>query len=140
MQKVLTRLTIPVLLILMATGCGGKKKETKEGSKTEPGKAKVGVGAKGKGYGNALPLLKPAATFWKAKEALAFNAVIPKNMQLFEATNGRKPKSHEEFMQKIIRDGKVSLPDLDEGLEYFYDAKKGELMVRNSTDPNTNSN
>ena len=120
---------ILTLSLIAVVGCGPKsKKDDKEKDKT--GKAKVGVGAKGEGYGNMAPILKPASTFWKAKEAIAFNIVIPKNMQLFEATNGRKPKSHEEFMEKIIGEGKVKLPKLDEGLEYFYDADKGELMVR----------
>ena len=57
-------------------------------------------------------------------------AQIKKNMDLFEATHDRKPNSHEEFWQAIIVDGGVSLPELEEGEDYFYDAQKEELMVR----------
>ncbi|MEC9093874.1 MAG: hypothetical protein VX438_14285 [Planctomycetota bacterium] len=110
-------------------GCRNSVERKDIPSKT--GKARVGVGKKGEGYGNLVPILKPAATFWKVKEKIAFEIVIPKTLQLFEATHGRKPKSHAEFMKKIIEEGKVKLPQLDEGLEYFYDAQNGELMVRN---------
>jgi hypothetical protein len=57
-------------------------------------------------------------------------AQIKKNMDLFEATNGRKPTSHEEFWQAIIVDGGVALPELEEGEEYFYDVKNDVLMVK----------
>ncbi len=109
-------------------GCAGQKSKDSE---SKEGKAKVGVGKKGEGYGINVPLLKPASTFWKVKEKIAFDILIPKNVQLFQAKTGRKPKSHEEFMQEIVVKGKVKLPELDEGLEYYYDADKGELMVRN---------
>lgn len=133
-----SKATIFAMMILVFVGCSGSKETTKseKDTKSKTGKAKVGVGKKGEGYGNVVPILKPAATFWKAKEKIAFEIAIPKTMQLFEAINGRKPKSHEEFMEKIIRDGKVKLPELDEGMEYFYDAKQGELMVRNSRKEN----
>ena len=60
-------------------------------------------------------------------------AQIKKNMDLFEATNGRKPASHEEFWQAIIVDGGVNLPELEEGEEYFYDVKNDALMVKTPT-------
>lgn len=123
-------------ILLLLSGChGGPQNHGGEPQNKEPksktGKAKVGVGKKGEGYGNMVPILKPAATFWKVKEKIAFEIAIPKTLQLFEAAQGRKPKSHDEFMQKIIREGKIKLPELDEGLEYFYDSQSGELMVRN---------
>lgn len=61
-------------------------------------------------------------------------AQIKKNMDLFEATNGRKPASHEEFWQAIIVDGGVSLPELEEGEEYFYDVENDALMVKTPTE------
>ena len=57
-------------------------------------------------------------------------AQIKKTMDLFEATNDRKPASHEEFWQAIIVDGGVSLPELEEGEEYFYDVENDVLMVK----------
>ena len=121
-----------VLMVAFLVGClPPPKKEMIDDKKSKEGKAKVGVGKKGEGYGNNVPYLKPAATLWKAKEKIVFEIAIPKSMQLFEALNGRKPKTHDEFMTEIIKKGQIKLPELDKGLEYFYDGKKGELMVRN---------
>ena len=39
------------------------------------------------------------------------------------------PKSHEEFMQRIIKDNDIVLPELPGGRRYVYDPKTGELMV-----------
>ncbi|MEE2641844.1 MAG: hypothetical protein VX768_14550 [Planctomycetota bacterium] len=119
-----------MLLGCLAFCCGCVEQASRE-KESPVGKAEVGVGKKGKGYGNRVPILKPAATFWRVKEKIAFEIAIPKSLQLYEATHGHKPKTHDEFMEKIIRDGKIKLPELDEGLEYFYDAKAAQLMVRN---------
>ena len=62
-------------------------------------------------------------------------AQIKKTMDLFEATNDRKPASHEEFWQAIIVDGGVSLPELEEGEEYFYDVENDVLMVKTPAAP-----
>jgi hypothetical protein len=89
-------------------------------------KAAVGVGEKGRQY---PAYLYPAATYWAIREQVVFTMQIPKTMQLFEATEGRKPRDHEEFMQRIIKEGMIKLPDLPEGDRYVYDPKRGELMV-----------
>ena len=85
---------------------------------------------KGEGYGNNVPLLKPASTFWKAKGDLIYK-LIKHQVDLHEAING-KIKSHEEFMEKIVKpnQSRIKLPELKPGLEYYYDPDKGELMVR----------
>jgi len=49
---------------------------------------------------------------------------------LFAATEGRKPNSHEEFMNKIIKFNKIQLPTLPAGEKYVYDPQEGELMVQ----------
>ena len=59
--------------------------------------------------------------------------MIKHNLDLFEATNSRYPKSQEEFFQAIITDGGVTLPELREGEEYWYDVENHELMVRTPT-------
>lgn len=95
-----------------------------------PVKAGAGVGKRqGEGYGDAMPLLKPASVYWKASEELKFNLVTHVKNQ-FEALEGRKVKSHEEFMEQIVAKSKIKLPELAEGLEYFFDAESGDLMVR----------
>ena len=50
-------------------------------------------------------------------------------MQLFQATNGHFPKSHEEFMKEIIEFGQIKLPELPEGKSYVYEPKTHQLMV-----------
>lgn len=90
--------------------------------------AKEGVGEKGRNYGGGL-ITEPASQYWKAKERIAFNIQIPKAMQLFKLTNGSAPKSHDEFMEKIIEPGRIELPQLPPGRRYVYDPKSEKLMV-----------
>ena len=50
----------------------------------------------------------------------------------YEATNGEKPKTYEEFMEVIIKKGKpdgIQLPMLPYYQEYAYDSDKKELVV-----------
>ena len=56
-------------------------------------------------------------------------AAIPDAMNTFKALNGRKPKSHEEFMKEIIKASGIKLPDLPPDAKYVYDPQKGELTV-----------
>ena len=95
--------------------------------------AAVGVGKKGrkleKHKGTGQIIAQPAVSYFRAKEKIVFEIVIPKNMQLFQATNGRFPKSHEEFMKEIIEFGQIQLPELPEGGRYVYDPKTHQLMV-----------
>ena len=64
-----------------------------------------------------------------AKERLVFEIQIPEAMKLFKATEDRLPKSHEEFMERIVKENHIILPLLPEGHRYVYDPKRGELMV-----------
>jgi hypothetical protein len=53
-------------------------------------------------------------------------------IDLYEATNGEKPKTYEEFMDEIIKKGKpdgIWLPMLPYYQEYGYDPDKRELVV-----------
>jgi hypothetical protein len=76
------------------------------------------------GYYNALF----SARFY-AENSMTFNKVKHAT-DLYEATNGHKPKSHDEYMQVIIDANMIKLPELRDGYEYWYDAKEGELMMR----------
>jgi hypothetical protein len=94
-------------------------------------KAGVGSGKRGRGYGGPGFVTTPIETLFRADDLIVFEAHIPKNMSLYKAEHNNKgPKSHEEFMQVIINDGGVRLPELPSGEEYWYDAKTEELMVR----------
>ena len=99
-------------------------------------KAEVGVGKQGsksrknveKG-GVARMIAQPAASLFAVKERVVFEIQIPKTMQLYQATNGYFPKSHDEFMEHIITFGQIELPRLPAGQRYEYDAQSAQLMV-----------
>jgi hypothetical protein len=91
-------------------------------------KAAVGVGVKGRGYGEGV-VATPIASLFAVRERLVFEVSIPEAMKLFKATEDRLPKSHEEFMERIIKENHIVLPLLPEGSRYRYDPKSGELMV-----------
>ena len=132
-----------VVGLLVSAGCQSKEssqEETEQAPATgqptaEPTRevAGVGVGKKGrkleKHKGTGQIIAQPAVSYFRAKEKIVFEIVIPKNMQLFQATNGRFPKSHEEFMKEIIEFGQIQLPELPEGGRYVYDPKTHQLMV-----------
>ena len=54
---------------------------------------------------------------------------VPHALQLFQAAEGRFPKSHEEFMEKIVAANQIKLPELPEGAVYRFNTEKGELWV-----------
>ena len=92
--------------------------------------AGVGVGKQGRSLDNESGVLvQPAKSLFATRERMVFQVSIPQALQLFEATEGRKPKSHDEFMTKIVQANNIQLPTLPEGRAYFFDAQQGELMV-----------
>jgi hypothetical protein len=91
-------------------------------------KAEVGVGVKGSDLGQGL-VSTPVKAYFLTKERLVFEAQIPHAMNLYAASNGRKPKSHEEFMEQIIKFNNIQLPQLPAHSRYVYDPETGELMV-----------
>ena len=58
----------------------------------------------------------------------AENSMIINNIKhalnLYQAEHGRYPKTHEEFMEKIIKFNKIQLPELEADEEYFYDPEE----------------
>jgi hypothetical protein len=99
-------------------------------------KADVGAGKKGH-YGEHEEekptgiITVPVSTLFRAKEATVFRIQIPQAMQLYKAMNDNEaPKTHEEFMEKIINANQIVLPELPAGQKYIYDPKVSEeLMV-----------
>jgi len=70
-----------------------------------------------------------AKAYMAAKRNVVFEIQIPQAMQYFRAEHGRVPNSHDEFMEKIIKDNLIKLPELPANHEYVYDPQAGELMV-----------
>ena len=54
---------------------------------------------------------------------------VEQAINLFQATEGRYPKDHAEFMEKIIRANNMRLPVLPNKGEYRYDEQSHALMV-----------
>jgi hypothetical protein len=92
-------------------------------------KAEMGVGKKGRGYEQGL-VTTPVAAYFGVRERIVFEIQIPEAMKLYKAMNDFKgPKTHEEFMEKIVKANSIKLPELPNGHRYVYDPEKEELMV-----------
>jgi len=63
-----------------------------------------------------------------AEHKLIFTS-IDHALNLFWATEGNYPKTHDEFMKKIVDFNKIQLPELDEGVEYIYDPEDHKLKI-----------
>jgi hypothetical protein len=112
---------------LAAPGEEGRDKGEKPAATRE--KAAVGVGEKGRGYGLGPVAVPIAALFSTKNERVPFDIQIPKTMQLYKAEKGHAPKTHDEFMNEIIKKGQISLPQLPPGHKYVYDPEQEQLMV-----------
>jgi hypothetical protein len=55
-------------------------------------------------------------------------------VNLFNASEGRYPQSHEEFMTRIIQENQLRLPQLPAGLEYQYDVTNHKLVIIRTDD------
>lgn len=51
-------------------------------------------------------------------------------LNLYHATNGHYPKTHEDFMKDIIQFNGIPLEPLQEPYEYWYNAEEGALYKR----------
>lgn len=71
-----------------------------------------------------------------AEHSMIFNN-MKHSLDLFNATEGRYPNSHEEFMTTIIQANQIALPELDPGVEYLYDPEDHQLKVWRPEDPDT---
>jgi len=91
-------------------------------------KAEVGVGEKGKSIEHGLGRTA-IKTYFVAQEIVAFRVQIPSAMSLYKAEHGQAPKTHDEFMAKIIKANQISLPELRQGHTYVYDPQTEELFV-----------
>ena len=66
---------------------------------------------------------------FRAEHQLIFHQVTHA-LNLYQAEHGYYPKSHEEFLVKIIEPNSIVLPELEEDEEYWYDASDHMLKFR----------
>lgn len=91
-------------------------------------RAEAGVGLRGRDLPQGL-VSTPVKAYFTARERVVFDVQIPSAMNLYKAEHGRGPRTHDEFMDKIVKPNGIRLPDLPAGHKYVYDAEKEELMV-----------
>jgi hypothetical protein len=94
---------------------------------TEPVTVREGVapGVSGRGdYGPGL-ITTPIRAYFRTQELLVFKIEIKQAMDMYKALEGHFPESQEEFMEKIIKENGIILPDLRGPNErYVYDPEK----------------
>ena len=76
--------------------------------------------------------LTQSASAYRTQVAKIAKMKVQMDMGQYEALNGEKPKTYEEFMEVIIKKGKadgIQLPMLPYYQEYAYDSDKKELVV-----------
>ena len=71
----------------------------------------------------------PVKALFSTKEYLAYDIAVKHALDLHKAYYGNAPKTHEEFMEKIIKENNIKLPELPEGHKYVYDPMLETLMV-----------
>ena len=54
---------------------------------------------------------------------------IKKAVEIFNALEGRYPKDHQEFMERIIKENGIELPVISTKHRYLYDVEKHELVI-----------
>jgi hypothetical protein len=91
--------------------------------------AGVGMGEKGRGYGNGY-LGVTLRSYWSSQEMLSMDR-IKHDMQLYKAMdpNGKYPKDMNEFMEKIIKPANIKLPVLPRDCRYVYDPNAEEFLM-----------
>ena len=95
--------------------------------------AQVGVGVQGQSLkeetGIGKLIAQPALTLFQTKEKVVFEIQIPQAMEIYRATDGEYPATHEDFMAKIIKANNILLPKLPAGQEYRYRPEEHQLWV-----------
>jgi hypothetical protein len=96
--------------------------------------AEVGVGRKSQQIegGGYIPTVIRAR--FRAEERINLtNAQYA--LKLYKAQHGQGPKTHEEYMEKIIKANRINLPELPAGQRYVYDPETEQLMVEETGEP-----
>jgi hypothetical protein len=136
-------LTFGMVLLSLIAGCGEDKpkkpkieardtlgKTTQEVRNLKPELAQGGQVTDGKIH--ATDYITLQADAYRTSVANIAKMKVKHDIDIYEALNGSKPKSYEEFMEVIIKKGKadgIQLPMLPYYQEYGYDPDTQELVV-----------
>lgn len=94
----------------------------------ETKKAEAGVGVKGRDIPTQLGTTA-IKQYFRIPEKTVFDIQIPSALNLYTAEKGHGPKTHDEFMEQIIKANQIALPQLPQGERYLWDPQKQELLV-----------
>ncbi len=101
-----------------------------ESPPTERVAAEAGVGKKGQSLKNETGIaVEPLKQLIQFEQKSIFDLQIKPALELYKGATGSYPKTHEEFMEKIIQANGIQLPTLPEGQTYVFDPEQGQLMV-----------
>jgi hypothetical protein len=128
-----------LLLTAIVAGCQSSDDTTQQTEASPPPpvmpaqRAEAGVGKQGEkllGHNQAQRIISgPASELFQLRQRAVFDIQIPQAMSLYKATNGRAPRSHEEFMKQIIEPNGIVLPELRDGMIYGFNPEREELWV-----------
>ena len=137
--------TLALALLTLTAGCGDEpqpkpksKLQTREtlGKTTQEVRNLKSELAQGgqvtDGKVHATDYITVQADAYRTSVANLAKMKVKMDMDQYEALNGEKPKTYEEFMEVIIKKGKadgIQLPMLPYYQEYGYDPDKKELVV-----------
>ncbi len=141
-DRQLLALVFSVPLLVLAAGCEVDKskrtihardtinKKTQDVRNLKPELEKGGQTTDGKIH--ATDYITLQADAYRTTVANLAKMKVKMDMDQYEALNGEKPKTYEEFMDQIIKKGKpdgIQLPMLPYYQEYGYDPDSKELIV-----------
>ncbi len=91
----------------------------------------TGKGQYGQGAGDPSDIITvPIGALFSTRERM-FMMQLKHTEDLYKASNdSQMPKTHEEYMEKIVKEGGLTLPQLPDNQEYFYDPESQELMIK----------
>lgn len=128
-------LALALISCLSASGCVPPTTNTAspDTGTIEAQEALAGVGKQGQtlsGHSDAQKILSgPLSAYLHVKQLAELEIKIPHALNLFQATHGRLPKSHEEFMKEIVEFNQIKLPELPAGAVYRFNTQEGKLWV-----------
>lgn len=128
-----------ILLLCFAFGCGPQPEKVAEEEKPQPilgqktqkiGEWDANAGRQLREEGgdkvNMINHLRQGTGYAIHESA---RLIVKRHVDLFWGFEGRYPKSHQEFMDKVIIANKVQLPMPMTSCEYQYDVQNHELKV-----------
>lgn len=134
-MKTQALLLLSLISCLTALGCAPETAKTDAGNTgtIAAQEALAGVGKQGQSLrdqsGAQKILSGPLSAYLHVKQLAELEIKIPHALNLFQATHGRFPKSHEEFMKEIVEFNQIKLPELPTGAVYRFNTQEGKLWV-----------